>query len=126
MNYVRGLDMGEHKRHISCGVFCLTDSFDRMGSDYYKAFVAYTRLTSWNSVHNNPECVKEIVNEMYWKAVRKIESSKEDMTVLYVFLVVSLVAVVVMLSLLLSVCVKRDKEMKLVPQTESDDAEIIR
>ena len=96
------MNFKEHTRHIGCGVFCLTDSFDKMGEGYYRGYVTFTKLTNWVSVYNNPECVKSILNKRYWDAEAKLvkNNDDDDKTTLYWFVVASLIAIALILILL--------------------------
>lgn len=87
--------MEGHRRHVSCGALCSTKEFDLMGSEYYKAVIAYTNLTSWPSVQENPACVQKIFHVRYWKSMSKESKKESDHKEVWIFLAVSGVLVVI-------------------------------
>lgn len=111
---------------MGCGVLCLTESFDKMGTGYYKALVAYTNVTGWAKVHNNPLCVQQIVHRNYWVAVNKTKTKKEEnyslSSILPVFLgALGVIAIVVAL-LIYAFIRKRmaEKEDRLATEEENE------
>jgi hypothetical protein len=49
-----------------------------MGIDYYKAYVAHMKLTRNPTLIDNPKCVKETINTMFWKAEAAITKYNES------------------------------------------------
>ena len=67
-----------------------------MSIDYFKAFVAYNRLTRWALYYENPVCVKSMLNQDYWFAMDQIsKQAKDDSSnvLLYVCIIAGVVVV---------------------------------
>ncbi len=97
--------------HVSKGLLCLYKAFGSMGTDFYRAQVAYTKLTRWETVYENPECVKNVLNAEYWQAVSAIDADgdDDDKFALYLFLGVAVGAVLIVGILLLVIYLKKGK-----------------
>jgi len=101
--------MDTHSRHIDCGVFCLTRDFNDMKLQYFKAIIAYTNLVQWSAIVTDLDCVKEIFNVNYWRAldrVREIEDI-QDKDMLYMFLIITFSAILIGILILFIVYLKR-------------------
>lgn len=61
-----------HTRHVSCGVFCITEDPAKLPIEYYKAYMTYMKLTNWAALIDNQPCVKATVNRLYWDADKKV------------------------------------------------------
>jgi len=95
------------------GPLCKQKKMAEMGDGYYKALIAYYRLTRWHMYQDNPECVKKVINSDYWEAVdilkKEEDDDDDDNFGLYLFLGVAIGAVVVIAVLLLVIYLKRGK-----------------
>lgn len=99
-----------HTHHIKCGVFCITEDPSKLGSDYYKAYIAYIKLTQWASILDNPEHVKYSMNKLYWNAVDKTTGKSDDTTNYLLFIILSAVAVVLVVAVvLIIICIRRKR-----------------
>lgn len=73
----------------------MTKNPDEMDISYYKAYIAYTHLTNWASVIDNPPCVKSEINKMYWTAIEMIEEEEDSNFFLYLMIGGAVLVVVV-------------------------------
>jgi len=89
-----------------------------MGIDYYKAYVAYMRLTSEPLLMDNPQCVKKIVNTMYWEAIAAIDKDKEDNQIKYIILAVAIGVVFILSLALFTVYFRRKSSVESKETTE--------
>lgn len=64
-------------------------------------------MTRWVSFFRNEDCVKNVINIDYWKAMNKINLEEDDKFGLYLFLGIAIGAVVVIGVLLLIIYLKR-------------------
>ena len=82
-----------------------------MPIEFFKAYVAYVKVTQPNSIDfdkDNEKCVKSTFNRLYWTAIDMIENEDdEDKSGLYLFLGVAIGAVFVIAILLLVIYFKR-------------------
>lgn len=88
---------------------CTYKKFQDMGSSFYKAYVSYTRLTRGAILVNNEDCVKKVVNKLYWDSwdeVKKTEGDAEGQGK-YIFLAVAIVVVFITALVLLTLYYKR-------------------
>eukprot|EP01022_Parablepharisma_sp_SALTPOND_P016478 TRINITY_DN241_c0_g1_i1.p1 TRINITY_DN241_c0_g1~~TRINITY_DN241_c0_g1_i1.p1 ORF type:complete len:468 (+),score=34.89 TRINITY_DN241_c0_g1_i1:878-2281(+) len=97
--------------HVKRGPLCLYKKADDMPLEFYKAYIAFIKVTQPVSVMENDECVRAIYNNLYWKAQDKIKESEdeEDKFGLYLFLGIAIGAVFVIAILLLVIYFKRRK-----------------
>ena len=63
-----------------------------MGFYYHSAFVAYENLTRWIFYHENPPCVKKIINNDYWHSLTHVRVPGPD-DAPYLLLLVTIIAV---------------------------------
>jgi len=100
--------------HISRGPLCQFKELKEMGVSFYKALTIFTKLNNWVSIHNNPTCVKDMLNHDYWYAINAIEKDEEQEEFgLYVVIVVAIGTVIlagVALFLLFKCKKKNDNE----------------
>ncbi len=111
MNYVKQVAENKDGCHVGRGPLCTPSEFKDMGEDYYRALVAYNKMTRWNMFYNNTDCVKKILNSEFWDAVDAIDEADDDDDKfgLYLFLGVAIGAVVVIAILLLVIYLKKSK-----------------
>ena len=82
-----------------------------MSLEFYKAYIAYMKMTQPAAFINNEECVSTIYTNVYWTAVNKVKEAEddEDKFGLYLFLGIAIGAVFVIAILLLVIYFKRRK-----------------
>eukprot|EP00826_Nyctotherus_ovalis_P044633 TRINITY_DN4831_c0_g3_i1.p4 TRINITY_DN4831_c0_g3~~TRINITY_DN4831_c0_g3_i1.p4 ORF type:complete len:105 (-),score=26.35 TRINITY_DN4831_c0_g3_i1:157-471(-) len=97
-----------------------------MGTSYYKALIAYTNVTGWSKVHNNPPCVQEIIHKNYWVALNKTRTKEEPnyplSSILPVFLG-ALAVIAVIVALLIYAFIRKkmaEKEERLANEEENE------
>lgn len=61
-----------HTRHVSCGVFCVTEDPSKLSTGYYRAYMTYMKMTNWAALLENEPCVKSTINKLYWDADEKV------------------------------------------------------
>lgn len=103
--------MNKSPCHVKRGPLCINAKVDDVSTDFYKAYVAYTRLTQDANYYNNTECVRKIYNSLYWTALDKIKEAEgeDDKFGLYLFLGIAIGAVFIIAILLLVIYFKRRK-----------------
>eukprot|EP00831_Metopus_contortus_P042424 TRINITY_DN3360_c0_g1_i3.p2 TRINITY_DN3360_c0_g1~~TRINITY_DN3360_c0_g1_i3.p2 ORF type:complete len:340 (+),score=60.76 TRINITY_DN3360_c0_g1_i3:139-1158(+) len=74
------------KCHISKGPFCLTHEISEMSVPFHKAYVANEELMNDARYQDNEECVKNMINNLYWKSKDVAERKEIDKESLYIFL----------------------------------------
>lgn len=103
-------DASERKKHhVGCGVFCAVQP-DDVG--LARAFIAYTRLTNWASVHQNSDIVKKIVNRDYWEAIDLDTPEPDDSLSFYLFLGLAALAAVLIAVVIILALVRRRRLQK--------------
>jgi len=95
--------------HISCGVFCITKDPEQLSTEFYKAYIAYTKMTNWASILNNDECVKSTVNNLYWEAVEKTKTKTNGFSIL-VYLLIGAGVVVTIAGIVIAILCLRKKD----------------
>ena len=99
---------GEYiNHHISCGFFCITKGPGELSTEFYKAYIAYTKMTNWASILNNDDCVKSSANTLYWEAVEK---TKTDELSILLYLLIGIGAVVTIAGIILGLLCYRKKD----------------
>ena len=92
--------------HISKGVLCQNLPFNKMGLQYYNAYVEHTNFTMWNTVYNNSECVKNMLNADYHYALQTIIRPKEpnDYTMIFWIAFISITGVLTLIIFIRYLC----------------------
>jgi len=99
--------------HISCGVFCITKGPEERSTEFYKAYIAYIKMTNWASILNNDDCVKSTVNNLYWEAVEKTKTKTEtdELPILVYLLIGAGVVLKKYFTMLMEINVKENTKM---------------
>ena len=97
------------KCHVSKGPLCVYKKFEDMGDDFLRAYMAFTELTRGPLLKNNEDCVRKVINRLYWKANDKINGSEEeeDGQAKYIFLAGAIVVVFITALILFTLYFKR-------------------
>ena len=106
MQYIKSPD-DLRSNHISCGLFCITKSFNELSDRFLKAYVAYNQITHSVSVKNSSSCVNEIFNSQYKKSLDKLIKAKENEEtsyMLYIILGGIALLVILVVGLLVIIC----------------------
>jgi len=113
MKYVKN-DALATKCHVKKGPLCMYKKFEDMGDDFYKAYVAYMKAMRGASFLNNEDCVKKIINKVYWDSVDALKKEEddddEDSAAKYVFLAVAIIVVFITALILFIIYFKKRRE----------------
>lgn len=99
----------EHKHHITCGMFCLTNKIENMGEDYYKAFVALHKLYYWDSTYNSNEKILNVMNYVLHYAEKRLNKEEElhDNKMIYIYVAIGCGSAAIIIIILAIVFIKR-------------------
>ena len=86
--------------HIAKGPLCLYNKLENMPVEYFKAYIAYMNMTKGYSFQDNPECVKKMINKVYWKGI-EILNDVEDVGESNVVVILCIVAGVFVVAIVL-------------------------
>eukprot|EP00830_Metopus_es_P002234 TRINITY_DN119_c0_g1_i1.p1 TRINITY_DN119_c0_g1~~TRINITY_DN119_c0_g1_i1.p1 ORF type:complete len:429 (-),score=79.43 TRINITY_DN119_c0_g1_i1:6-1193(-) len=95
--------------HILSGPMCLSKKFSEMPSEYFKALVAFTKVTQSAALIDDQAYIKATFMRNYYDALDKVNSSDTDKFGLYLFLGIAIGAVLVIAILLLVIYFKKSK-----------------
>lgn len=86
----------------------MTKALEDMGTEFYRAYIAYHDMTEYTRFANNTDLIKDTVNSLYWNIKKKIVDDDNKFG-LYLFLGIAIGAVFVIAILLLVIYFKRRK-----------------
>lgn len=95
--------------HILSGPMCLSKQFSEMSTEYYKALIAFTKVTQSAALIDAETYIKATFMRNYYDALDKANSSDGDKFGLYLFLGIAIGAVLVIAILLLVIYFKKSK-----------------
>ena len=109
---------------MSKGALCLYKKFNEMGNQFYNAYITYMKITRGPIFVGNPDCVKGVINNLYWAATEMVKGKSDEeggMETRYIILAVA-IAVVFVTALTLFIIYYRRRSAASEDATTGDPA----